>query len=191
MKKLELYLDLDNCLYPFAENAVRHYNIDFHDNVSPNDIKDYWFKECKKAPKQYFDLLFHKKDFFNELPPSGINVDYFNLFLDEGYSLKIITCPIYTSAHCMLEKVEWIHTYFPRFNINKDLYFGGSKGVFAKPNRILWDDDLIHLYNFHNNGGLSVCNKHGWSEEWNGLEAKNMKDLYELVKRIERKRKDG
>lgn len=164
-KQLEIIMDMDDVLVNLSEYMVSKYNIDFNDKINWQDNKSYWWGDCKKAPQSYFEQLLLKKSTFINPKPTQNSVEILNKLHEEGFTIIFCTYPQYDSDYCIQEKIQWLQTYFKWFDIDKHLVFTHNKGLLAKPNRVLLDDNLDHIFSFINNGGIGCIFNQGWNED--------------------------
>lgn len=64
MNNLVLVLDMDEVVVDFSQYIIEQYNKDFKDNMAVEDNKSYWWADCPKASKPYFENLLLKKGTF-------------------------------------------------------------------------------------------------------------------------------
>lgn len=185
MINYEIWLDMDEVLVNLSEHIIDIYNREFNDNFDYRKNTDWWWGSVKKADRQYFiDLLHREGVFFNSKPMDG-SIDFVNKLLNEKYKVYIITYPQFTSQYCCQEKINWIRKYLPKFDIS-NLIMCQDKSLLAKPNRILLDDAMQNLEEWHENNGISVCFDHIWNSDWNGLKVCDFKEFYSLIREIEK-----
>lgn len=184
-KQLELYFDMDEVLYNLNEYIVIKYNKDFNDNMLPSDNKSYWWTDCRKAPKSYFENLLLQKGVFYNGDPIKDAIETVTKLYNEGFKIKIITLPQYNSDYCVKEKIMWIQKYLPFIDVEKDLIFTGDKSLIAKENRVLVDDNISHLQPWQNENGISIAFSKPWSNNWTGLKANNWKEVYISIHQIQ------
>ncbi|HCL4455089.1 TPA: hypothetical protein N2D10_003115 [Clostridium botulinum] len=185
-KQLEIFYDMDEVLYDLSSYIIiDKYNKKFNDNMKPNDNKSYWWSDCKKASKKYFENLLLEKGAFYKGSPVNNSIDIATILHNKGFKIKIITLPQYNSNYCVSEKVKWIEEYLPFINVEKDLIFTGDKSLLAKDNRVLLDDNINNLIEWKRKGGISVAFSQPWNDKWKGLRINNHKKFYHLIHQIQ------
>ncbi|KGM93303.1 hypothetical protein IRP63_14420 (plasmid) [Clostridium botulinum] len=163
-KNLEIICDMDDVLVNLSEFVVNQYNKDFDDNMNWQDNKSYWWGDCKKAYKSYFEQRLIKKGTFINPRPTENSIKTLNKLHEEGFKIIFCTYPQYDSDYCIKEKIQWLQQYFKWFSIDENLVFTHNKGLLAKSNRILLDDNLDHIFSFISNGGIGCI----FNQSWNG-----------------------
>ncbi|HDK7194861.1 TPA: hypothetical protein PTV74_003168 [Clostridium botulinum] len=184
-KQLEIFYDMDEVLYDLTSYIIDEYNMYFHDNIKPSDNKSYWWADCKKASKEFFEKELLSIGTFYKSSPVKDAIETVTKLHENGFKTKIITLPQYNSNYCVGEKVKWIEKYVPFINIEKDLIFTGDKSLLAKPNRILLDDNINNLIEWKRKGGISVAFSQPWNDKWEGLRINNHKEFYHLIHQIQ------
>lgn len=188
MSKLTLFIDMDECLYDLSDFVRERVNKDFNKNYPKGFNKNYWWADYN-IPKRYFEYLLNEKEFFLNLKPVEGAIEVLTKLHNEGYDIHILTCPQYNET-CFLEKVDSIKSDLPFINIETNFHTSGNKGLFAKKNRILIDDNLIYLNQWRENGGIAIAFNHPWNSEFSGHRVFNWNDYYRLIKNIEVTGKD-
>ena len=190
MNKPIIFLDMDETVVALSEYIVKQYNNLYNDNMKWTDNHSYWWSDCKKADKDFFvTLLQTRGTFLNPKPMEGC-IEVINKLHDEGYDIHIITLPQWKSYFSTKEKVEWIEKYLPFINIDTNFHCTNNKGLLAKEDRILIDDNPRYLKNWEDHGGISICFNYNfcydWSKNWIGEVVPNWECVYERIKEIER-----
>ena len=191
MNKPHIFLDMDETVVALSEYVVKQYNNLHNDNMKWTDNHSYWWGDCKKANKDFFETLLQTRGTFLNPKPMKNAITILNKLHDEGYDIHIITLPQWKSYFSTKEKVEWIEKYLPFINIDTNFHCTNNKGLLAKKNRILIDDNPRYLKNWEDHGGISICFNYNfcydWSKSWIGEVAPNWECVYERIKEIERK----
>lgn len=183
-EQLEIYYDMDEVLYDLSKYVVNKYNKCFHDSMNPKNNKSYFWGDCKKAPKKYFENLLLRSGTFYCGSPVRDSIETVVKLHKEGFKIKIVTLPQYYSYTCIKEKVMWIENYLPFLNIERDLIFGGDKSLLAKTKRILLDDNMDNLKKWKNESGIAIAFSQPWNDKWNGLRVNNHKEFYTLIHQL-------
>lgn len=185
--KPEIYIDMDNVIYNFLEVVVGRYNKAFRDNIPYQEVKSYWFDECTKAPREWFEWLLNQEGIFHEGKEIEGAIDTINKLIEEDYKVYIITSPQWDSKYGLNEKVLWLRENLPMFPI-KNLFYGAKKSKLVGANRILFDDDPKNLVHWKKGGGTCICMKTGWNDEWKENKVNSWDGFYKRLKFIENNR---
>lgn len=181
-QKHELYFDMDDVIYPLQEIVIDQFNKDYNQNFDWKKNAEYWWGSTN-APRSYFEEVLQRPGIFINAKPDKETIDYIFKLHEEGYPIKILTAPQWT-ANCMSEKVEFIKEYLQFIDINKDLIFCGDKGLIAKPNRVLVDDNKGNTNCWEKNGGIAIpYGGYGWTAKTKNS-CNNMKEVYDLIHKI-------
>ena len=189
MNNLMLFIDLDEVTVNLSEKVRERVNEDFDKNYPKGFNQNYWWSDYKCANRGYFENLLNEKDFFLNLEPVEGAIETLNKLNEESFDIHILTCPQINKI-CFYEKVLWVKKYLPFINIETNFHTTGNKGVFAKENRILIDDNMLYLNSFQENGGLAVAFNHGWNREFQGHRVHNWNQFYNLVHLLNNKESD-
>lgn len=186
-RNYEVYLDLDETVVCLSQYIVEEcYNKDFHDNMKWQENDAYWWGDCKKAPKLYFEQLLLKRGTFALPKPVDGAIETITKLHNEGFDIHILTMPTWNSLYCVQEKVQWVQKYLPFIDINTHFHCTGNKGILAKSNRILLDDNGAHLKAWSENHGTAVAfGGFSWNADWTGDRANNFDEFYDLVHKLE------
>jgi len=177
--KHEIFFDMDGVVYPFDEVIIDRYNKEYNDNFYWRDNTE-WGWQSTKAPMEYFDNLIRQPGVFLEGKPIEESLFYINKLHDEGYRIRILTMPV-MNAYCILEKIEWLTTYYPWVDLQNDVIMTGDKGVLANENRILVDDTGKHTKSWQENGGIAIT---FGGYNWSPIQINpcySMKDVYDFI----------
>lgn len=181
MSKLEIFYDLDEVIVNLSKYVIEDkYNIMFNDNMKWTDNKSYWWSDCKKAPKKFFENLLQQPGTFLYPEPVEESIEYATKLHEEGFNLHMITMP-QLNKYCVMEKWQWVQKYLP-FIDQKHIHFTANKGLMANPNRILLDDNIEHLDSWESGLGISVAYDFCWNDDWAGYRIKTHEEFYRLVK---------
>ncbi|MBS5307813.1 hypothetical protein [Clostridium sp.] len=180
MKKLKLFIDMDECIFDLSDAIRLRVNKDFNKNYPKGFNKSYWWSDYE-IPKKYFENLLNQKGLFLDLQPYECAIETLTKLHEEGYDIHILTCPQYNET-CFIEKVLSVKKYLPFINIETNFHTSGNKGLFAKENRILVDDNAIYINQFRDNGGYAIVFNQPWNKECNDARAFNWNDVYEYIK---------
>lgn len=179
--KYEVWLDMDETIVNLSKAVVERYNRDFNDNFDYRMNTEYYWGDCSKAPKLYFENLLQQPLIFYEAEPMIDSIKYINELISEGFEVNIVTLPQFNSQYSMNEKISFLKKWVPKINISKQVYFCGDKSKLAAPGRILIDDNINHLKAWRNNGGLAIAYDQYWNRDWHGERVHNHKELYDLI----------
>lgn len=185
-KYYELWLDMDEVLVNLSKYIINYYNLDFNDNFDYTKNNSYWWSDCNKASKNYFEHMLKQQGTFINPEPIENSIEVITKLHNEGFQIHIITMPQFDSLYCVQEKIQWIQKYLPFINVKTNVHFSGNKGVMAKENRILLDDNSEHLFSWQSQGGLSIAFKNfGWSQDWKGMRVNSFDEFYDLIHRYD------
>lgn len=184
MKDLIIVVDMDEVTADLSNTIRKRVNKDFGKDFPEGYNKSYWWKDyC--IQKSYFEHLLNEKGFFASLKPISGAIETLDKLNQEGYEIHILTCP-QSNRYCYFEKIMWVQKYLPFVNIETNFHATGNKGLFAKENRILIDDNIKYLNQWSNNGGISIAfGKYGWNEDYDGINAANWNEVYNKIKELE------
>lgn len=183
MSELELFIDMDEVLCDLSEDIRLRVNKDFNKDYPKGFNKNYWWADYG-IERSYFENLLNEKDLFLNLKPVDGAIETLNKLNEEGYNIHILTCP-QINYNCFYEKALWVKRYLPFIDIETNFHTTGNKGLFTKRNKVLIDDNPIYLYQFIENGGISIAFDQGWNQEFKGYRAHNWSGFYNIIKNIE------
>lgn len=185
MRDFKIMVDLDEVTYNLSSYVLQAVNEEFGTNYKEGFNKSYWWQDYG-IPKSYFeDLLNEQGTFLNGKPVPGA-IEGLNKLKDLGFEIHIITLPQYDSKFCFGEKIAWIKKYLPWLNVNTNFHTTGNKGLMAKSDRILIDDNQNNTKSWSNEGGVAIAfGDYGWNKDWNGFRASNWNDVVDLILKME------
>lgn len=175
-----IFLDFDGVIVDSVKSYCSVYNYFFKANadytkVNKWDLSD----ECLKAVK-YVEDIFASKEFFDYLE---LMDEYTKDVLDQlKEKYEIIICSIGTPMN-ISRKSKWIEDYLGIKDMillsKSDLVI--DKSIIDMGNSIIIDDNSNNL--FSSNADIKICfgEVKEWNENWDGLRAKNWKELGELL----------
>ena len=182
MRELVIVCDMDEVLVNLSEGVRIRVNKDFDRDYPVGFNKSYWWQDYG-VPKKYFEDLLNEEGFFLNLEPVEGAIETLTKLHKEGYDIHILTCPQH-NEFCYIEKVKWVQKYLTFINIETNFHTTGNKGLFAKEDRCLLDDNLNYLNSWQENCGVAIAFNHGWNSEYKGYRAYNWKNVYNLIKNI-------
>ena len=183
MKKLKVVCDMDEVLADLSLAILERVNKDFKLDFPIGYNKSYWWQDYG-IKKRYFENLLNEEGFFLNLKPVDGAIETLTILNKEEYDIHILTCPQH-NEFCYIEKVKWIKKYLPFINVATHFHTTGNKGMFAKENRVLIDDNPIYLNQFEENGGTSIAFNQGWNRDYDGYRAYDWNDVYSYIKALE------
>lgn len=186
---LKIYFDLDDVGNELCRYLFETYNKEHNDNFDWLNSKTFMLSENEglKVDNEYFKEVLHRKGTFFNLSPAPQYVEIIKKLIKEGYAVRILTHPQWTSSYCLEEKIEWIKKHLPFFNLD-NLIMTRLKGEVAGPKKILLDDNPEHLKKWEENGGIGVAYaKIKYSKSWSGYKVEDFQEFYEIVKKMENK----
>jgi 5'(3')-deoxyribonucleotidase len=180
---MTIFFDMDDVGNELNRFLCERYNEDFNDNFDWRKSRDFFISKNPeiKADADYFSKLLHEEGAFFNLKPSPGYPEIMKKLIDEGYKVRILTYPQWDSPYCLNEKVKWIQTYLPFFDLNH-IFMAKNKGEVSKPGRILLDDSPHNLKAWEKEGGIGVAYaKINYAKKWDGLKVENFDEFYKLV----------
>lgn len=185
---MKIYFDLDDVGNELCRYLFETYNKEHKDNFHWLNSETFMLAENKnlKATNEYFTEVLHREGTFLNLDPAPGYVELMKKLIDEGYDVRILTHPQWSSEYCLNEKIQWIKKHLPFFTLDH-IIMTRLKGEVAGPNKILLDDNPNHLKNWEENGGKGVSYaKIAYSKNWEGYKIKEFEEFYHLIKKLER-----
>jgi 5'(3')-deoxyribonucleotidase len=183
MKRMTIVCDMDDCTVDISDKIRLRVNKDFNKNYPKGFNKSYWWSDYG-IPKNYFENLLNEKDLFLNLQPIEGAIEALIKLYNEGYDIHILTFPQH-NENCFYEKILWIQKYLPFINIETNFHTSGNKGLFAKEDRVLIDDNPTYINQFRDNGGYAIIFNQGWNKSCNGARAFNWNEVYDYIKLYE------
>lgn len=180
MSKIKIFLDFDGTAVDSVRAYCDVYNKLFngkanHTKVNRWDLAD----ECPKAVK-YVEDIFASKEFFDYL--ELIDQDTKDVLDQIKQNYEVIICSIGTPEN-ISRKAEWVNRnldiqdmiLISKHNATMD------KSLVNMSNSIIIDDNENNL--FSSDADIKICfgEVKSWNENWDGLRAKNWKELGELL----------
>lgn len=187
MQGITLYIDLDDVGNELCRYLFETYNREYDDSFLWTESETFMLAENKelKVNNDYFVDVLHREGTFGSLSPAEGYVQMMKRFVDEGYDIRILTRPQWTSPYCVMEKMQWIQKHLPFFSLD-NLMMTKLKGEVAGPGRILLDDNPSHLHAWEEHRGIGgAYTKIAYSKKWTGLSVETFEEFYQLVKDIE------
>lgn len=186
IKKYKIFFDMDEIIYNLSDLIRKYVNNDFHKNYPEGFNKSYWWADYKNIPQPYFQYLLNRKGTFYEGEPVKDSIKIINKLYNEKYNIHVLTQP-QINQYCFYEKAMFLQKHLPWLDLNSNFHCSGNKGLFAYSKytrNILIDDDMKHLTNWRNNGGIAICFSKGWNKKWGGYKVDNFNELYKLIHEI-------
>lgn len=180
MKKLKLFVDMDEVLCDLSDAIRKSVNRDFGENFQKGYNKSYWWQDYG-IQQGYFEYLLNKEGLFYNLEPIEGAIEVLTKLHKEGYDIHILTCP-QRNRDCFYEKVMWIKKYLPFIDIEKNFHTTGNKGLFAAEDRLLIDDNTEYLNQWCENDGCIIVFNQSWNKDFEGDRAYNWNEVYDIVK---------
>lgn len=159
MKSLRINIDIDNTVNNFLSeflvlcNGMRTENSKFE----MSDIREYFLDSCTGIDGTVLDTLFFKNPcFYRKLKPLPDSCYVINS-LNERHNIKFVTAIDYDVID---SRIEFLRTYFPNINVNKQLIVTNDKhSIFAD---VVIDDYWDNMSNVN-----SDCKYLLFSQPWN------------------------
>lgn len=180
----DLYLDMDEVIYDLSDLIRQKVNKEFNKDFEKGFNKRYWWKDYG-IEKEYFEKLLERQGLFIEGNPVENSIEIINKLHKEGFDIHIITFPQH-NLYCFYEKIAFIKKFFPWLEIDSNFHTTGNKGLMAKGDRILIDDNIKYLSSWSLCGGISIAfGNHGWNRGWYGFKSPNWIETYKLIHELE------
>lgn len=184
MRYFKLFFDLDEVIYSLSSYVLKVVNEEFNTDYKEDFNRSYWWADYGIS-QNYFEELLERKGTFLNGKPIPYAIETLNKLHDEGFEIHILTKPVH-NEHCYYEKALFLQQYLPWLDLDLNFHTSGNKGLFARNNRILVDDNPSNLESFSANKGISIAfGDYGWNERWNGFKALNWTQLYCLIHDLE------
>lgn len=136
-------VDCDNVLNNLTESVLKVYNEDYNDNLTPNDITDYYIENFVKPEyKDNFYKLFTDKRVWKGISVIDGCADVLKKWNDLGHTIYIVTS---TEPANILKKANWLQRTLPFLNIRKRLICIQKKQLLSEIDVLIDDcyDNLI------------------------------------------------
>lgn len=177
--KKKLFVDFDLTLVNSIKSIVSIYNDDFqyYDNFVPvhwTDIKTYEFTECKCANREYINMCFNQKRFFDKLE----YMDWAKEVLDklkENYDITIVSMGYSPNLKA---KEVWINEHLPFCK-----FIGVNFKEYSDKSHIDMNDSIFIDDSAHNlitsNAVYKICfgDEYKWNKDWDGVRCYNWHDV--------------
>lgn len=136
-------VDCDNVLNNLTESVLKIYNEDYNDNLTPDDITDYYIENFVKPEyKDNFYKLFTDKRVWKGISVIDGCADVLKKWNDLGHTIYIVTS---TEPANILKKANWLQRTLPFLNIRKRLIYIQKKQLLSEIDVLIDDcyDNLI------------------------------------------------
>lgn len=161
------------------DNTIAEMSLELSDKYSGH-LKSY-YANCPKEEKRILDKL-HTKGFFENFLTIGDSVKVLRN-LNKKYNLFILSQPM-INDYCIDEKNSWLNRHMEFIPRHKRI-FTFNKYLLANTGRVLVDDNIKHLTEWEQNGGIAICFQRGYNKNWKGLKIKKHYEILTLLKWIE------
>ena len=136
-------VDCDSVLNNLTERVLEVYNADNDDNLTIEDITDYYMEnfvkpECRKD----FYKIFSDKRVWKGIKVIDNCVEVLKKYHELGHTIYIVTA---TEPSNMTKKGSWLSRVFPFLNIRKSLICIHKKQLLSGNIDVLIDDSLKNL----------------------------------------------
>ncbi|MDP9675273.1 5'(3')-deoxyribonucleotidase [Paenibacillus jamilae] len=146
MAKKVLAVDQDNVIADLLSEWVRRYNLDYNDDLHPEQINAWnWHHLCKEECGNKIYKYLDEPDFFYNLPVMEGCQEILKE-LNYNYDIYIVTAPF--NLNNVVPKYKWLVKHFPFLDENK-FVFTRDKSIIAA--NYLIDDKPNNLENFKGN----------------------------------------
>jgi 5'(3')-deoxyribonucleotidase len=150
--KLRIGLDLDGVLAFWEKAAVETCGIDYNDEKIRNEIKNGKRIETFVGgdPKMWGMIDAEGEAWWENLEKLPWADKLVDMLKKETKDLFFLSSPS-KSPICFSGKIKWVLKNYPK--MNRDLFLGCKKHLFANPNILLVDDTEKKVKEFRKNGG--------------------------------------
>lgn len=182
---MEYYIDMDEVVVNLSKEVIKNYNLDFKDDIDYKSNTKYWWGDCIRAPKSYFEnmLIDPSYSVFKKSSPIEGMVELVDRLISRGVSVVFLTAPQYEGG-CYEDKVSWLYSNFKWFNPDIHLIATSRKDLLSASNRVLIDDNPTNLNKWAEvkDGGVGISfGNYLWTQEYAGIQADNATDLWKTI----------
>ena len=170
MEKL-LFYDMDNTLAEMSRPLV---------GISSGRLLNYHAREIQSEQETITKL--HQEGFFQNLTIIQNSQAVLRRLVKTGYTVKILSQPM-VNNHCIDEKNYWLEKFFPFIPRHERIYTF-DKYLLANTGRVLVDDNISHLADWEEYGGIGICFQRGYNKNWKGYSIKYHKDIFQILEEI-------
>ena len=184
MRKLDLYIDMDNTIYNLDKLAIDTMNEELGMNYNYKDNSSWWWLDTG-INKRYFENMLQREGMFLLGESIEDSIYYINKLYHEGHNIYFLTLPQWNNVYCVQEKVRYLNNNFDWFDKDRHLIMTGNKGLLCRKgeNKLLIDDSISHLNSW---GGIRICKATNCNKEYQGFRLEKWCDIYNLIKIMEK-----
>lgn len=179
---MKIGVDCDSVLNNLTERVLEVYNADNEDNLTLDDITDYYMEQFVKPEcRKDFYKIFSDKRVWKGIRVIDNCVDVLKKYNDRGHIIYIVTA---TEPSNMSKKGAWLSRLLPFLDIRKRLICIHSKQLLNGNIDVLIDDSLKNLID---GDYKRVVLDYPWNRNVNDVENKliRCKDWLEIDKALE------
>lgn len=188
-KKPIIFLDIDDVGNDLCEFLFDTHNRENNESFDWRKSKTFMLAENEgiKVGDEYFKEVLHREGTFLNLKPKKGYVEVIRKLIDEGFDVRLLTHPQWTSPYCLKEKMQWVQKHLPFFHLDDHLIMTRIKHEVAGEGKILLDDNPEHLRKWEEKGGIGIAFAEiEYSKAWDGKKVENFDQFYELVHKLAR-----
>lgn len=113
-------LDMDDVITACLRSFIKRYNEKHNTNIKPSQINLWSLQDCLGCGLNDVMAIFREPTFFEDLPAKPSTVSTIrNLIKSEKYDIYIITATSDDDGSEFEQKIKWLKTYIPEFNIKR------------------------------------------------------------------------
>lgn len=157
-------LDVDDVCADLLSEWLRLYNLDYNDNLLPENIWDWDLSKCVKpvCGRSIYKYL-HKANLYDGVKPfEGAREAVYTL-LSKGHRVVYVTACVQDT---MDQKLEWLlhHCFLTKKNYRRDFIAAGDKSLIMAD--YLFDDRPLNVETFKWGTGVLVERPHNRDCKW-------------------------
>ena len=170
-KKPLMFYDMDNTIAEMSEALV---------GINSKELNDYYHVNSEEIQE-----TLHKRGFFKELAIIGTaRATIEHLVEDKGYDVRILSQPM-VNGYCIDEKNYWLDNFLPCIPRHKRIYTF-DKWLVAGEGRLLVDDNISHLTQWEEYGGIGICFQRGYNKNWRRRTITDHDEIFQVLEALEK-----
>ena len=190
---MKIYLDFDDTIVNSIETLTNIVNERYFKNIAPKDIGEWDFSDVyPDIPLDDIVKIFGEQEFFNDIELK----DYALIAIHKLSKRNDVTIVSKVTPEAFRRKNDWIRDNLEALGINISFIgvpINESKSIVDMSDGVIVDDKVSFLEEtnakykifFNNHRKFDIKQ----SEDWDGIEVDNWKDLYDELADIIRKEK--
>lgn len=167
---MKIFYDMDNTIAEMTKAL---------EGIYSGHKKDYYNSDRMTQEEIVQELT--RTGFFEELTTIRNSQRTIRKLIDLGHEVYVLSQPMAENlSQCIAEKDAWLDKHFPMIDKDKRI-FTHHKYLLADKDRILIDDNIGHLGQWIEHGGIGICFIRGYNKTWNGLYIKEHQDIFNFL----------